>query len=75
MNAEARFGPFASLHEAYAVLAEEVDELFQIVKQKQIPEGGGFGVFRNTAAITAEALDIAAVAIRIAADASRMARK
>lgn len=35
-NAREKFGPVASAHEGYAVIAEEFDELWEIVKQKQV---------------------------------------
>lgn len=34
-KARAKFGPMASAHEAYAVILEELDEIWDIVKQKQ----------------------------------------
>lgn len=34
-RAMAKHGPFHSLHEAYAVLLEEVDELWQHVREKE----------------------------------------
>jgi len=34
-KARAKFGPMASAHEGYAVIMEEIDELWAIVKQKQ----------------------------------------
>ena len=34
-RARQKFGPMASAHEGYAVIAEELDELWDIVKQKQ----------------------------------------
>lgn len=34
-RARRKFGPMASAHEGYAVIAEEFDELWDIVKQKQ----------------------------------------
>ena len=34
-KARSKFGPMASAHEGYAVIAEEMDELWDIVKQKQ----------------------------------------
>lgn len=35
LRAREWFGPMASAHEGYAILAEEMDELWDIVKQKQ----------------------------------------
>ena len=51
---------FHSAHEGFGVLKEEVDELWEHVKVKQ----GG----RDIAAMRAEAIQIAAMAIRFAAD-------
>lgn len=34
-RARAKFPPMASAHEGYAVILEELDELWDIVKQKQ----------------------------------------
>ena len=34
-KARVKFGPMASAHEGYAVILEELDELWDIVKQKQ----------------------------------------
>lgn len=53
-----KYGPYASLHEAYAVLLEEVDELFQLVKQRRADT--------DMTLVRDEAIDIAAVALRIA---------
>jgi len=95
-EAARKFGPYASLHEAYAVMLEEVDELWQIVRQKQFvpipsahlenpvvypmdlwPNHPGLKQWnaRQEHRIAKEALDIAAVALRIAADAERLATK
>lgn len=60
-KAREQYGDYASLHEAYAVLLEEVDELFQLVKMKRGANGPTLDV-----RISDEALDIAAVALRIA---------
>ena len=61
------FGDFASMHEAYGVLAEEVSELFDAVKLKQqVPE--------RKRMIAKEAIQIAAVALRIAEQAGRVTR-
>ncbi len=48
---------YASLHEAYAVLAEEVDEVWDIVKQKKSK--------RSAADLRAELNQVAAVAIKM----------
>jgi DNA modification methylase len=51
-------GAFNSLHEGYAVMAEEVDELWDIVRQKRSK--------RNPKEIWEEAVQIAACAAKIA---------
>ena len=66
-RAQHKFGDFASMHEAYGVLAEEVAELFDAVRLKQTDRA------RSTK-IRHEALDIAAVALRIAEQAGRVTR-
>lgn len=55
-----KYPAFNSAHEGYSVLAEEVDELWDEVKVKQ----GS----RDIAKMRAEAIQIAAMAIRFAAD-------
>lgn len=50
-----RFGEFASYHEGYAVLLEEVDELWEEIKTKD----------RSPALIYSEARQVAAMAIKI----------
>jgi len=51
-------GDFASAHEIYGVLAEELDELFDVVKQR---EG-----MRSTTKMIRELVDIASAALRAA---------
>jgi NTP pyrophosphatase (non-canonical NTP hydrolase) len=53
-------GRFASAHEGYAVLAEEVDELWEHVKRRREA--------RNREEMRAEAIQCAAMAVRFAAD-------
>lgn len=78
-DAVQQFGEFASLHEAYGVLWEEVHELFDQVRKKQMPEPvpmfGTNAAWREPEKIRNEAIQIAAVAYRIALDADRLARK
>jgi NTP pyrophosphatase (non-canonical NTP hydrolase) len=50
-----RYGPFASTHEALGVAAEEWDELREAIRSNDLD------------AIRSEALDLAAVAMRLAA--------
>ncbi len=58
-DAHAKFGAFASMHEAYGVLIEEVDEMFEAIRLKQdVPQRGD--------RIEKEAVQVAAVALRIA---------
>lgn len=59
-NAMSNFPAFNSAHEGFAVLDEEVDELWDHVKMKQGK--------RDIAAMRKEAIQIAAMAIRFAAD-------
>lgn len=67
MQADRDFGDFTSMHEAYGVLAEEVAELFDAIRLRQNDP-------RRPALCMKEALDIAAVALRIAAQADRVKR-
>lgn len=53
-----RFGDFASAHEIYGVLAEELDELFDVVKQRES--------MRSTTKMIRELVDIASAALRAA---------
>lgn len=55
-KATVKFGPFASSHEGYAILREEVDELWDDVKANNL-EGA-----------RAEAVQVAAMAIRFLID-------
>lgn len=56
-NAERNYLPFHNLHEGYAVLLEEVDELWNHVKCKQFK--------RNKSKIHNECIQVAAMACRI----------
>lgn len=53
-----RHGDFASAHEIYGVLAEELDELFDVVKQRES--------MRSTTKMIRELVDIASAALRAA---------
>lgn len=66
-TAQAEYGDFASMHEAYGVLAEEVAEIFDAIRCKQSDPC-------RPASIEREALDVAAVALRIATQAYRVTR-
>ena len=59
-TAEDQWPPMNSAHEAYAVLLEEVDELWEHVKTKQSK--------RDIPAMRREALQVAAMAVRFARD-------
>lgn len=52
-DAENRYGPFTSTHEAYGVLAEEVSELLDAIQRN------------NRVDIGSEGVDVAAVAYRL----------
>lgn len=67
VKAQGVYGDFASMHEAYGVLAEEVAELFDAVRMRQSDT-------RRASAIEAEAIQLAAVALRIAEQAGRVTR-
>lgn len=66
-EAQEKYGDFASMHEAYGVLAEEVAELFEAIREKQRQP-------TRPRAIRGEAIQIAAVALRIAEQANRVFR-
>lgn len=53
-RAQVRYGDFASTHEGYGVLAEEVAELFDAVRANAL------------GSVEMEAIQVAAVALRIA---------
>lgn len=53
LAAESRYGPFASTHEGYGVLAEEVAELFEAIRANSLRDS------------QREAIQVAAVALRI----------
>ena len=55
-----RYGPMASFHEGYAVIQEELDELWNEVKMK--PH------YRNHEKLRREAIQVAAMAIRFVLD-------
>lgn len=58
--AEANYPAFASAHEGYSIMLEEVDELWEHVKVKQKN--------RNVAEMRKEAVQVAAMAIRFIKD-------
>lgn len=59
-RAEQMFPAFHSLHEGYAVLLEEVDELWEMVRAKQSHKAGVMA--------RKECIQIAAMAIRMIVD-------
>jgi hypothetical protein len=63
-RATSMYGPFASDHEAYAVLLEEMDELWDAVKLKQTYE------YRRVM-IEKECIQVAAMALRFLHDTRR----
>lgn len=65
--AQGKFGDFASMHEAFGVLSEEVAELFEGVRMQQ-------GNPHRADVIRREAIQVAAVAMRIAEQARRVTR-
>ena len=76
-SSQTKYGDFASMHEAYGVLAEEVDELFDAIKMKQgvlsFDKISGHPMTRGEC-IREEAIQVAAVALRIAEQAGRVTR-
>ncbi|MDH3637909.1 MAG: hypothetical protein OES09_05535 [Gammaproteobacteria bacterium] len=52
----AKFGPYQSTHEAFGVLAEEVAELLEAIRQN------------NIGAVRVESIQVAAVALKLAVD-------
>ncbi len=53
-QSEERYGPYTSSHEAFGVLAEEVSELLDAIREN------------DCAGVRDEAIDVAAVALRLA---------
>jgi len=59
-SASLKYGKFNSAHEGYAILLEEVDELWDEVKKKSSQRDGK--------AMTQEAMQVAAMAMRFMVD-------
>ncbi len=57
-RAQGKFGPFRSAHEGYAILLEEVDELWEVVKSKG----------RCRPRLQEESIQVAAMALRFLVD-------
>lgn len=66
-KAQEKYGDFASMHEGYGVLAEEVEELFDAIRLGQKTPN-------RADRIEAEAIQVAAVALRIAQQARTVLR-
>jgi len=64
---EATYGDFSSMHEAYGVLAEEVDEFFRAVKMRQTDT-------QRPGMLRQEAIQIASTALRIAEQVHRVTK-
>jgi len=59
-SATEKYGPFNSAHEGYAILLEEVDELWDEIKKRPSE--------RSVEAMRAEAVQVAAMALRFIVD-------
>jgi hypothetical protein len=59
-RAQTRYAPMHSPHEGYAILREEVDELWNVVKRRPSP--------KNLPAMRAEAVQVAAMGLRFLLD-------
>lgn len=66
-KAQAAYGDYASMHEAYGVMAEEFAELLDAVRLRQSDPMRG-------PSIEQEAIQVAAVAMRMAAQARKVTR-
>jgi hypothetical protein len=60
-SAQAKFPPFHSAHEGYAVIKEELDELWEVVREKQSNPG-------REDRLRKEATQVAAMALRFLYD-------
>ena len=61
-KATAKFGPFASAHEGWAIIQEEMDELWEEIKAKHATDEVRRTFLRN------EAKQVAAMALRFLMD-------
>lgn len=66
-RAQESYGDFASMHEGYGVLAEEVAELFECVRMRPHDPD-------RAQLLRSEAIQVAAVALRIAEQATKVTR-
>ncbi len=75
-RADGQYGDFASMHEGLGVLLEEFQELVDAIRMKQGTHGiNKLGrLMTRGECIREEAIQVAAVAIRIAAQAERVTR-
>lgn len=64
-DADKKYGPFASTHEAYGVLKEEVDELWKAIKNWKGDQEPTFITEGFRKSMVHEATQIAAVCLRI----------
>jgi len=60
LSATKRYGPFRSSHEGYAVIKEELDELWEEIRKKPY--------HRSHTALRKEAIQVAAMAARFVLD-------
>jgi hypothetical protein len=69
-RARSKFGAFASAHEGYAVILEELDELWTEVRKnpRKIYGDDPAGPSKHRAVMLAEAIQVAAMALRFAED-------
>lgn len=65
-RATAKFGPFLTPEEGWAVLEEEIDELWDEIKTKEDAHADGF--YGRNAAIVCEAVQVGAMALRYLRD-------
>ena len=61
-KAQSAFPPFHSNHEGYAVILEELDELWEAIKTNP------YGPFSSSSEIESEAIQVAAMALRFLVD-------
>jgi len=63
-SARSRFPPFRSHHEGYAIIKEELDELWEAIKKHEGDD-----------ALFAEAMQVSAMALRFMVDLERMKKQ
>ncbi len=71
-RASSRFPPFNSYHEGYAIILEELDELWEEVKKKELPSHTTYAfhplTYRDKKRLREEAIQCAAMALRFLVD-------